>query len=436
MTWMVDEAPSSPVGVAGDGAANSSKTALPPAAIARLTKIAKEDVEEMIQGSAVFRIARRKMEDLPRYDPRTVEFGKVLGKGHFCTVREIRSVHMRAVSEDDGDESKEFGVDEEVALVDRYASGMQTLQENRALGTGQFVSPSGGTNLVVKQINKNLMTDKTEFFVGIRSLAVEALFLAAVDHQHIIKLKGLSSHNLCDKNSFIVLERLHGTLHNKLVEWSARMRKFGSLTMMVKKNMGEQKRLFSRERLQVAVQIASAVQYLHENNILFRDLKTENIGLDEEGNVKLFDFGLSREVDPTKGKPYKLTGMIGSWFYMAPEVYYQKPYDETVDIFSLGIVLWQLVALERLYPGVSSTQMLEADVMAKGLRPKVDKDWPDSLKRMLSNMWSEDPEDRPSARQVGIILKREVAAISEESSQISYTTAPAKGGFLRRRFTT
>jgi serine/threonine protein kinase len=411
----------------------TNKKALSPTVIAKLNKIAQEDVEEMMPKSALFRIGKKRLEALPKYDIKRTDFGKVLGKGHFCTVTEIRSVRMSALSEY-GD-NEDLSSSEEVGL-----SIMPTLQEGRALGTGSFVSPANCTKLVAKQLNRGLMGDKNEYFVGVRSLAVEAHFLAAVDHKHILKLKGISSDLLFETSSFIVLERLHGTLHNKLVEWSARMRKFGGVTSMVRKNMGEKKRIFSKERYEVALQVTSAVQYLHENNILFRDLKTENIGLDENDQVKLFDFGLCREVDPSQGKPYKLTGMIGSWFYMAPEVYYEKPYDESIDIFSLGIVMWQLVALDRLYPGVSSTQMLEADVMAKGMRPKVQPDWPESLKRMLTNMWSEDPEDRPTARNVSIMIKREIAAVAEEidekASNNAESSRPALGGFLRRRFTT
>jgi serine/threonine protein kinase len=99
-----------------------------------------------------------------------------------------------------------------------------------------------------------------------------------------------------------------------------------------------------RERIVVAMQLSSAIAYLYEHNILHRDVKPQNIGFDAEGNVKLFDLGLTKEiilsgktktqtqidprnntdddaVDEVNERLYHLTGLAGSRSYMSPGTY-------------------------------------------------------------------------------------------------------------------
>ena len=91
-------------------------------------------------------------------------------------------------------------------------------------------------------------------------------------------------------------------------------------------------------RLNIVIQIANAVRYLHDMNIIHRDLKAENILMDKNLSVSLADFGISclraRRTSKAMGTPR----------YMAPELLEGKPYDEKADIFSFAILCWEILA--------------------------------------------------------------------------------------------
>ena len=108
------------------------------------------------------------------------------------------------------------------------------------------------------------------------------------------------------------------------------------MTHLIRKN------IFSEiEARPIIRQIFSALSYLH-NDIHFahRDIKPDNIALDELGNVKLIDFGLAREILP---HPYRLFSIVGTPDYMAPELYLKTGYSETVDCWSVGAVLFEML---------------------------------------------------------------------------------------------
>ena len=85
-----------------------------------------------------------------------------------------------------------------------------------------------------------------------------------------------------------------------------------------------------------------AIQYLHEEGIVYRDLKPENILIDYEGHVKLTDFGLSKEgLDETNGQT---ESFVGTTEYLAPEIIKEKAYGYSVDWYSLGLVLYEMIS--------------------------------------------------------------------------------------------
>ncbi len=97
--------------------------------------------------------------------------------------------------------------------------------------------------------------------------------------------------------------------------------------------------LTRRDVVQLGIDICSALEICRRHNIIHRDIKPDNIFRSEEGSYKLGDFGVARTIEKTIGS----RSVKGTFTYMAPEVYLHKPYGPSVDIYSLGIVLYCLL---------------------------------------------------------------------------------------------
>ena len=152
--------------------------------------------------------------------------------------------------------------------------------------------------------------------------------------------------------------------------------------------------IFSRRKfnyvevLQLAKDLADAVNYIHNElspdaMIIHRDIKPDNLGLTSAGRLKLFDFGLCRCVKkhPTGSNlstAYEMTGHTGSLRYMAPEVVLERPYNEKVDVYSFGIVVWSIAMNKMPFRGFDRAKHHAAVVIAGG-RPKVESGWPSAF---------------------------------------------------------
>lgn len=139
------------------------------------------------------------------------------------------------------------------------------------------------------------------------------------------------------------------------------------------------------------------------------------------GDVKIFDFGLSKEFDPTKKTAsgmYLLTECTGSPRYMAPEVALGKPYNESSDVYSFSLLLWQMLKLATPFNGLNIGQ-LNKDVYKGNLRPKMNRSWPRSIRTMMKYGWGV-ALDRPSMKEMVKVLRMEcgLESLSDLSNKV------------------
>lgn len=259
-------------------------------------------------------------------------------------------------------------------------------------------------SFVIKHLNPKLAFNPKKLVVGAKDLVMEAHFLSAFDHENIIELRGWSAAGISGFSAagradgfFLILERLSITLSKRISRWreDERVRKTLTKGRTVAKNQ------LLMIRLKTAIDIASAVAYLHERRILFRDLKPANIGFDPQNVLKVFDFGLAVEI-PHHDDPettFKLAGNTGTSRYMAVEVIRKDPYNLKADVFSYSILLWEIMALAKPYDGLLGPQVKES-VALFGERPSVPRSWPVAIRRLLRRGWSESISNRPTMESV------------------------------------
>ena len=109
----------------------------------------------------------------------------------------------------------------------------------------------------------------------------------------------------------------------------------GSLEDLIEKNFSS---LSLYNKYYIASQLVSSVAFLHQNNIMHRDIKAGNILVDKDYHIYLIDFGLSHII----GENEYTRGSFGTLYYAPPEMYKDKPYNKAIDIWSMGVVIYYL----------------------------------------------------------------------------------------------
>jgi serine/threonine protein kinase len=285
------------------------------------------------------------------------------------------------------------------------------IDDKKSSRSGTSSSSSGAGYYALKCLNQRTTMNPDTYATGAADLASEFLLLSNLRHDNIVRLYGVS--NSCVSQAFqesggyfILLELLRGTVLDLLRLWREDL-KDSSKAAKIPSPL---------ERLHgIALGVAKGMEYLHKNNVVLRDLKPHNIGFDRNGNVRLFDFGLAREVitDSTTINT-AIPGIAGSLRYMAPEVALNKGSVFASDVFSYGIVLFEVLCLTKPYGKIEGPEQFKQKVATNGLRPSL-KDIPTpQLQSLLKYCWEDKPNARPSFTDVCIALEMEISVNKEQ----------------------
>jgi eukaryotic-like serine/threonine-protein kinase len=253
----------------------------------------------------------------------------------------------------------------------------------------------------------------------LRRFEREARAASALNHPHICTIYDVGQAPEADDRPYLVMELLRG---GTLFEMMAS----GPLPLGTVINLG--------------VQIADALDVAHAAGIMHRDLKPANIFVTTRGDAKLLDFGLAAMIESpddqqpgaeTSGPLTSLGTAVGTVLYMSPEQALGDPLDARTDIFSFGVVLYEMLTARRAFEGRSTTAIVDAILHASpaGLGSDAAARLPPTIRHLLMRMMEKDRERRPSsaaevaahlrAIQSGSIAGREFAATGPPSVRAS-----------------
>ncbi len=242
----------------------------------------------------------------------------------------------------------------------------------------------GGSSLVYKAIDTISETkekiiaikilspsdDKEKYNLNIKRLKREVEILSELKGNNIVKIY---DYNFSDNNYYIVMEYLEGSTLKQIIN----------------------KRKFEiNESLDIIIQIAKCISQIHKQNIIHRDIKPENIIYLDSSQIKILDLGISFKEDQTENITEE-GNIIGSMSYIAPEIVDNKKPTKNSDIYSLGIILYELLAGKLPYGGKSGVEIARKHLEARfpeimKINPKVNNE----ISSIIANACNKDPSKR------------------------------------------
>jgi predicted ATPase len=147
--------------------------------------------------------------------------------------------------------------------------------------------------------------------------------------------------------------------------------------------------------VEVAKQICTALEHAHSHHIVHRDLKPENVLIDREGNAKLMDFGIARSMASRFASE---STAIGTVFYLAPEIALGQEYDGRADLYSLGVMLYELTTGGLPFVAGDPVAVISQHIHSSVIPPRAKKpEIPPLLDALIVQLMSKDPRARPAS---------------------------------------
>jgi serine/threonine-protein kinase len=227
----------------------------------------------------------------------------------------------------------------------------------------------------------------------------EARSVAALSHPNIVTVIDRGEH---EGRQFIVFEYVDGENLKRVIE-----RRGPAPVATV---------------LELGMQIARGLSFAHQQGLVHRDVKPQNVLLNGDGQAKVTDFGIARSLDVQHGMTQTGT-VLGTSDYIAPEQAQGQRVDEHTDVYSLGVVLYELLTAEVPFPGenfvaVAMRHINEPPPPIRDKRPDV----PPRVEAAVQRAMAKDPEDRFASMED---FRRELEACLAEVQSGATTVAPA-----------
>ncbi|KAK7904008.1 hypothetical protein WMY93_016615 [Mugilogobius chulae] len=270
------------------------------------------------------------------------------------------------------------------AMVDNAAAAClfediqyEDIQVEAVVGRGTFgvvfKAVWKGKDVAIKTIESE--NEKNAFLVELRQLS-------RVNHPNIVKLYGS-----CDNPVCLVMEYAEcGSLHNLL------------------HSADPQPHYTAAHAMSWCLQCAEGVAYLHAMKpkaLIHRDLKPLNLLLVSRGTVlKICDFGTACDIQTY------MTNNKGSAAWMAPEVFEGSNYSEKCDVFSWGIILWEVLSRKKPFDEIGGSAFCIMWAVHRGTRPPLIKDVPEPIENLMTRCWDKEPSLRPSMEEVRSTMSR------------------------------
>lgn len=236
----------------------------------------------------------------------------------------------------------------------------------------QALDPNLQRQVAVKLIHPHLSTDP-EF---VTRFETEATAVARLKHPHIYQIHDFNHDN---DLYYMVMEYVPGqTLDKKLKDLNRQHQRFNL-----------------RDVVRIMSLTCDAVHYAHRHGMIHRDIKPSNIMINEEGEPVLMDFGVAKILGDTAGSQTATGTALGTAAYMSPEQAQGGKVDTRADIYSLGIILYEIVSGERPFTGDSAVTVMMKHIqepvpdLSQILRPV-----PTELANIISKALAKDPQDR------------------------------------------
>ena len=227
---------------------------------------------------------------------------------------------------------------------------------------------NNNNNFALKHMSKSKITEKN---ISKELIMQEILIHSRIDHTNIVKLFNFYE---SDSSFYMLMEHCEK----------------GNLYSYIRQNKGT---IPEKEAYRLFIQTCYAVYFLHENNIIHRDIKPENLLLDSSNNIKLCDFGWAVQMNSKRNSTNNLSDnsnritFCGTFEYMAPEIVNENRYNIEIDVWSLGILLYEILHGYSPFRSKNNSNEIFANILKQDLvfnsRDDLSNDVIDLIKKLL-----------------------------------------------------